>query len=263
MSHDIYNHLGLRVQRHSAFAAAAISGGDPIKTRIQGFAYDIRTALLPFLFLFHTELLLINVTPLKVAIVFIVAVLAMLLFAAATQNYFFVKNRIWETVILLLIAFTLFRPSFWFDYVTPPYQSHRGTEIVRIAESVPGGDNLRAIISGPDIDDVEKIYSRSLLIPLGKEGDGAARLKKGGLSVIVKGALAVVEEPQTGTEFEDLSRKLDFFADTPVTITTVSTPNERIAKEIFYIPALFLLPIVIFMQRRRWLTENKPAAARA
>jgi TRAP-type uncharacterized transport system fused permease subunit len=46
----------------AAFAAAAISGGDPIKTGVQGFAYDIRTALLPFLFIFNTELLLIDVT---------------------------------------------------------------------------------------------------------------------------------------------------------------------------------------------------------
>ena len=45
----------------AAFAAAAISGGDPIRTGVQGFMYDIRTALLPFLFIFNTELLLIDV----------------------------------------------------------------------------------------------------------------------------------------------------------------------------------------------------------
>src|SRR6056300_2038860 len=49
----------------AAFAAAAISGGDPIRTGVQGFAYDIRTALLPFLFIFNTELLLINVGVVK------------------------------------------------------------------------------------------------------------------------------------------------------------------------------------------------------
>jgi TRAP-type uncharacterized transport system fused permease subunit len=49
----------------AAYAAAAISGGDPIKTGVQGFAYDIRTALLPFLFIFNTELLLIDVGPVQ------------------------------------------------------------------------------------------------------------------------------------------------------------------------------------------------------
>ena len=76
-------------------AAAAISGGDPIKTGIQGFAYDIRTAILPFLFVFNTELLLIDVSWQKSIVVFIVAVVAMLLFAAATQGYFLARSRIW------------------------------------------------------------------------------------------------------------------------------------------------------------------------
>jgi TRAP-type uncharacterized transport system fused permease subunit len=86
----------------AAFAAAAISGGDPIKTGIQGFAYDIRTALLPFLFIFNTELLLIDVSVGKAFFVFGVAVVAMMLFASATQGFLFVKNRIWESVVLLV-----------------------------------------------------------------------------------------------------------------------------------------------------------------
>ncbi|MGI9494289.1 MAG: TRAP transporter permease, partial [Geminicoccaceae bacterium] len=97
----------------AAFAAAAISGGDPIKTGVQGFAYDIRTALLPFLFIFNTDLLLIDVSFGKAILVFIVAVIAMMLFAAATQGFFFVRSKWWETVALLLVAFTLFRPGFW------------------------------------------------------------------------------------------------------------------------------------------------------
>ena len=55
----------------AAFAAAAISGGDPIKTGVQGFMYDIRTALLPFLFIFNTELLLIDVTFAKAILIFV------------------------------------------------------------------------------------------------------------------------------------------------------------------------------------------------
>lgn len=86
----------------AAFAAAAISRGDPIKTGIQGFMYDIRTAILPFLFLFNNELLLIDVTIYKAVFIFIVATVAMLLFAAATQGYFLVRNRIWESLALLL-----------------------------------------------------------------------------------------------------------------------------------------------------------------
>ena len=45
----------------AAYAAAAISGADPVKTGVQAFRYEIRTALLPFIFIFNTQLLLIDI----------------------------------------------------------------------------------------------------------------------------------------------------------------------------------------------------------
>jgi TRAP-type uncharacterized transport system fused permease subunit len=46
----------------ASFAAAAIAKHDPIKTGITAFYYSMRTAILPFLFIFNTQLLLIGVT---------------------------------------------------------------------------------------------------------------------------------------------------------------------------------------------------------
>jgi TRAP-type uncharacterized transport system fused permease subunit len=80
----------------AAYAAAAISGGDPIKTGIQGFTYDIRTGVLPFMFIFNTELLLIGITgPIHLISVVGSALLAMLLFAAATQGFFLTYSKKW------------------------------------------------------------------------------------------------------------------------------------------------------------------------
>ena len=105
----------------AAYAAAAISGGDPIKTGIQGFTYDIRTGVLPFMFIFNTELLMIGITgPVHLIVVISSALLAMLLFAAATQGYFITHSKKWETVALLLITFTLFRPGFFMDMIYDP-----------------------------------------------------------------------------------------------------------------------------------------------
>jgi TRAP transporter 4TM/12TM fusion protein len=247
----------------AAFAASAISGGDPFKTGIQGFTYDIRTALLPFLFLFNTELLLMDVTPLKAVIVFAVAVVAMMLFAAATQQYFFVKNRIWESVALLLIAFTLFRPGFWLDRVAPPFLFHPGAKVVEIVDGGQDDGNLRVKIAGPDFEDPDVTSSLSVIIPLGADGDGTARIGKSGLLVSIDGGMAKLEEPLPGTIFEDLGRKLDFYSDTPVTISTVLVPNERIAKEVFYIPAVLLLLVIVFLQRRRLARGKGSAAATA
>ncbi|MHA1523318.1 MAG: TRAP transporter permease, partial [Alphaproteobacteria bacterium] len=105
----------------ASFAAAAISGGDPIRTGFVAFFYSLRTALLPFLFIFNTDILLIDVTPLQGVLVFIVATAAILIFTAGTQGYFIFKSRIWESMALILIAFTLFRPGFWMDYVSPAF----------------------------------------------------------------------------------------------------------------------------------------------
>ncbi len=95
----------------AAYAASAIAKSDPIRTGIQGFTYDIRTALLPFMFVFNTDLLLIGITSLwHVVTIFVTGVLAMFAFAALTQNFFIARNRIYESVLLAGVTLILFRP---------------------------------------------------------------------------------------------------------------------------------------------------------
>jgi len=96
----------------SAYAASAISGADPIKTGVQGFLYDIRTAILPFMFLFNHRLLMIGVTgPLEVLWVVTTALAGMFAFAAATQGFLRRHNRWWESGLLLGATWILFRPG--------------------------------------------------------------------------------------------------------------------------------------------------------
>ncbi|WP_157018013.1 TRAP transporter permease [Mesorhizobium xinjiangense] len=236
----------------AAFAAAAISGGDPIRTGIQGFAYDIRTALLPFLFIFNTELLLIDVTVYKAVFVFIVAVIAMMLFAAATQGYFLARSRWWESIALLLVAFTLFRPGFWLDYVQPPYDDRPGAQVVEIASEMPDNASLRMIVAGPDFDNPDRIVDRHILADLGAPGEGGQRLDAAGLTVRLEDGKAVLDEPFAGTPFfSEFTDTFDFYGDVPVEISTVQVQAERMPKEIFYIPALIVLAFVVLLQRRR------------
>ncbi|MGI9405328.1 MAG: TRAP transporter permease, partial [Hyphomicrobiaceae bacterium] len=240
----------------AAFAAGAISGGDPIKTGIQGFGYDIRTALLPFLFVFNTELLLMDVGPVKAIMVFVIAVVAMMLFAAATQGYFFARSRMWESVALLAIALTLFRPGFFLDKVQPPFNDKPGTEIEAVAAALPEGKPLRIRIAGPDFDDPDEVQSTTLQLDFGKAKGGAARLQKAGVLVMEENGIMKFDEP-TNPKLSKLGDRFDFYADKPVTVTHVYEPNtNRWPKEIFYIPALLLLGIVILFQRRR---QTQPA----
>ena len=101
----------------AAFAAAAIAKSDPIKTGIQGFKYDIRTAILPFMFIFNSDLLLIGITSWwHIVFVFVTGVCAMFAFASLTQNYFIVKNRIYESLLLAGIALMGLRPQLFMEW---------------------------------------------------------------------------------------------------------------------------------------------------
>ena len=241
----------------AAFAAAAISGGDPIKTGLQGFGYDIRTALLPFLFIFITELLLIDVSPGKAIFVFVVAVIAMMLFAAATQGYFIARSRIWESAMLLLIAFTLFRPGFWLDQVSPPFEERPGIEAVALAADMPDNAFLRLVISGSDFDKPDQVSELHVLAPLGPKGpDGIARLESAGLLAREEDGKLLLDEPMHGSVFFTKFQMFDFYGDVPVEVVSVQLERERIAKEVFYLPALLLLAVVVLVQRRR---QTQPA----
>jgi TRAP transporter 4TM/12TM fusion protein len=121
----------------ASFAAAAVSGGDPIKTGFVAFFYSLRTAALPFLFIFNNQLLLIDVGWAEGILVFIVATIAMLVFAAATQGWFFDRLKVWEIPLLLLIAFSLFRPGFWMDRIVAPFNDVAPAEIVGAAAEQP------------------------------------------------------------------------------------------------------------------------------
>jgi TRAP-type uncharacterized transport system fused permease subunit len=235
----------------AAFAAAAISRGDPIKTGIQGFMYDIRTALLPFLFIFNTDLLLINVGPGQAIMVFLVAVVAMMCFAAATQGYFFARNKVWEIPVLLLVAFTLFRPGYWLDQIQAPYDHYEGAAVIAAAGALPEGAEMRIVIAGPDFD-TGAIMEATLVPTLGAAANGSARLGEAGLPVANEDGVIKLDEPAFGSiYYEKLSRQYDFYGDEPVRILRAEVAADRIAKEIFFLPALLLLLLLILVQRRR------------
>ena len=235
----------------AATAAAAIGKGDPIKTGIQGFAYDIRTALLPFLFIFNTELLLIDVSWYKAIFIFIVAVIAMMLFASATQGWFLTRNRIWESAILLLVAFTLFRPGFWLDRVQAPFTSEEGSKVYEVVDEVAPDGTATFVVSGPNFNTGEE-DSTTLLVSLGETEEASDRLRTAGLDVRVEDGIAIVDEPLVGTPyFELIGNLFDFYADDPVKISEIKKPAARMPKEIFYLPAILLFGLVYWLQRRR------------
>ena len=239
----------------ASFAAAAIARHDPIKVGITAFYYSMRTAILPFLFIFNTQLLMIGIDgPLHMVLTVVSAVTAMLVFAAATQGYFLVKTRWYETLALLLVCFTLFRPGFWMDMIHPPFDNVSGDKIVETIEKAPANSRQRVWIQGLNLDGAE--VKKGVLLPLGEAGDVKARLKSSGMTVMADPQGIKVMAVAFGSTAEKLGVEQGFL------INAAEVPADRPDKEWFYIPAALFLAWVMAMQRRR-LVANDPKASRA
>ena len=106
----------------ASYAAAGISGGDPLKTGVQAFWYSLRTGVLPIVFLFNHELLLIGIKNIWHALLVIsTSLVGILVFTAATQRWFFNKLRWYEIIIFLIISISLLSPDFALNKFYPKY----------------------------------------------------------------------------------------------------------------------------------------------
>jgi len=237
----------------ASFAAAAVSGGDPIRTGFQAFYYSLRTAALPFLFIFNTDLLLIDVTFSQGILIFVVSTIAMLIFAAATQGYMITRSRWYESAVLLLIAFTLFRPGFWMDMIHDPYQSMPPAQFVEAMGSADEDSALRIQIAGLDaFGDPMTTY---MTVPVSDGDSGQERLDNLGLELLIKDDKAIVDMVAYASQASDLG--FDFDQE----IIEVLAPVDRWTKELMWIPAFLVFGLVIMLQRRR--RDNTAATATA
>jgi TRAP transporter 4TM/12TM fusion protein len=232
----------------ASFAAAAIAKHDPIQTGVTAFFYSMRTAILPFLFIFNTQLLLIGLDgPLHLLMTVGTAVIAMLVFAAATQGYFFARSRWYESLVLLLVCFTLFRPGFWMDMIHPPFDEVKGERMSQLIAESPANSGKRVWIEGLNLNGDE--VKKGVLIPLGAPGDVKTRLASSGLTVMADGDNLMVVAVKFGSKADKLGIEQSF------RITALEVPADRPAKEWFFIPAFLLLGLVIVIQRARGRRE--------
>ena len=106
----------------ASYAAAAISGGDPLRTGAQAFWYSLRTGILPIVFLFNSELLLIGIESIWHGLMVIAtSLIGILVFTSATQGWFINKLRWYEIVIFLIISISLLSPEFILNKFYPKY----------------------------------------------------------------------------------------------------------------------------------------------
>ena len=238
----------------ATFAAAAISGESPLATGIQGVTYAMRTAVLPFMFIFNPMLLLIDVTGWwQLLLVVVGATVASLTFAAATLGWFRSKCTIVEVLLLLLVTFALFRPDFFMDYVAPKYEARPSSEIYRIAAETPSSGRVVAVLSGMTLegDELEKTVAVALPdLPADSQatGDNAGRqrLSEAGLTVVSMGDMAQIAAVRFGSPARRAGWEQGW------DIKEILIPNPSRPSEFWvYIPAFLILGLIWTAQGRR------------
>ncbi len=229
----------------AAYAASGISGADPIKTGIQSFYYDIRTAILPFMFIFNTELLMIGVNSVgHFILVALTGLAAMLMFASATQGWFITRNRWWESILLLLAAFSMFRPDFWRDQVFPPYQLHPATELHQTLAHMQPGDPLRLSI---EIEDDDGYISIRKMIMTTPDSPAQDRLRE--LGFITETKTDALEILDIG--FMSPAENAGMESGSTARITGYEQKLDQPAKGWFALPPILLAVFIGLWQRRR------------
>ncbi len=237
----------------AAYAAAGIAKSPPMLTGFTAFWYSIRTGILPFMFIFNTQLLLIDIgTPLELALVILSATVASLVFVAASQNWFITRSKWYETAILLLIAFSFFRPNFWMDMIYPPYYKIPSAELMQIVEKAPVDQRLRVWIEGED--QKGNLVKKGKPIALGAAGTAVERLGRYGLLVVPSGDQFDVAT----VKLRSRAQKIGF--EQGQRITEIEVENDRPNPQWMFIPTLGVLGLIFFLQRRRVVTAAQARA---
>jgi len=239
----------------AAFAAAAISREDPIATGFQGAFYSLRTAVLPFVFIFNPQMLMIGIESwAEAAVVIATSLIAILVFSAATMGYFAARSRWWETALLLIACFALFRPDWWLNQVTPATVEAPASEFMTQVASAPAGQRLAFVVEGVTIEgeDVRKTIS----LPLGDpQPQPQQRLREAGLTVSAFGGNVTI----TNVGFGSYAKRVGLEAGQTIVAVITPAPGRPSAAWV-YVPALVLIGLIWFRQRRR-SREVGPAGA--
>jgi len=205
------------------------------------------------MFIFNTKLLLIGIEGVfDLLLTILSAVTAILVFSAATQGFWYIKNRWWETILLLLIAFALFRPDFFWDELYPPTQDVPATELVTAIESMESGQFIELNVKGESFngDAINKTVSLQLDQA---EGSAAQRLQSMGLVLKDQGQSWIVDQVTFGSPAEKAGVSFGF------NIDSIRQQAKRPPPELVFIPAILLLVLMGWLQKGRVRKQLSPA----
>jgi TRAP transporter 4TM/12TM fusion protein len=98
----------------AAYAGAGIAGSNPMKTGVTAFQLGIAGYIVPFMFVYGPELLILGSIS-KIVFATLTATFGVYCLAAGVQNCLFVKTTFYERILLLVTAFLLIKPGLTTD----------------------------------------------------------------------------------------------------------------------------------------------------
>lgn len=228
----------------AAFAAAGIANGDPLKTGIQGFMYEIRTAILPFVFIFNTELLLLGDVPVwQTSVIILAAMVACFAFAVLMQNFWFVKNKIWESLVLIVAMIILFRPGFFMEQFYPQYQGVSVNDLSEKIDELPIGTPFRLKLEVHDGDNV-----KTRVIPMKLNPNEKISFSTLGLAIEKRVDQTVWI---SDIKFDSVAEKSGLDSANDYRILGADSVLEQPNKSWFTIPGFILFILVFWRQKNR------------
>lgn len=99
----------------AAFAAAGISGGNPMKTGFISLRLAIAGLIVPFAFVYNSSLLLIDTTLVKGVIIAITSIIGVIMLGVAAEGYLFTYVPIWLRIIVFASSILLITPNMVLD----------------------------------------------------------------------------------------------------------------------------------------------------
>ena len=225
----------------ASYAAAAISGGDPLRTGAQAFWYSLRTGILPIVFLFNHELLLIGVENIWHALLIIAtSLIGILIFTAATQGWFINKLRWYEIIIFLLISISFLSPDFVLNKFYPKYNY---LELDKI-ENVKLDPKKEVRIKITRLSEYGERYK--LFVIEKNTFDSEYNLDKYGINLIKENEKILVDN----IKWNGMAKKSGIEMGDYITEFKIENEN-RPNKKIVYPIALFLLLVFGYLNKRR------------
>ncbi len=145
--------------------------------------------------------------------------------------------------MLLLVAFTLFRPGFFWDKVYPELTERPASELTQIVGQMNPGEQLRIELKGEKMNGTE--FKMTVMLPVGEEPTGEERLEAIGVETREEDGRMFVDNVVFSSPAEKAG--IDFDQE----ILNIQLLNDRPPKQLMFIPALLLLALVWYLQKKR------------